>query len=370
MRGISAPRRLLMTLDAVGGVWRYAMDLASGLRAHGTTTVFACFGPAPSAAQVEEAGAIGELVPVEAPLDWLVHDAAGLAAVPGLILDLAVRHGADLIHLNLPSQAAGLHADVPVVAVSHSCVVTWFQAVRGGPVPDGWRWQQQLNQAGFDLADAIVAPSRSHAALLARCYRGMDGVRVVHNAVRPIAPAPARAPFVIAAGRWWDEGKNARVLDAAAAHSLWPVYMAGSQRGPNGEMQALRNARPLGEVRHAELRELMARASIFVSPSIYEPFGLAPLEAAGSGLPLVLADIPTYRELWDGAALFAPPHDAGEFGRLLVALAVRPALRTEFGERARERARQYTTARQVGAMAAVYAEALAARTPRRLRASA
>ena len=54
----------------------------------------------------------------------------------------------------------------------------------------------------------------------------------------------------------------------------------------------------------------MARAAIFVSSSVYEPFGLAVLEAAGSGAALVLSDIPTFRELWDEAALFAPPGDA------------------------------------------------------------
>ncbi len=44
---------------------------------------------------------------------------------------------------------------------------------------------------------------------------------------------------------------------------------------------------------------------MFASPSRYEPFGLAVLEAAQAGQALVLADIPTFRELWDGAALFA-----------------------------------------------------------------
>ena len=38
--------------------------------------------------------------------------------------------------------------------------------------------------------------------------------------------------------------------------------------------------------------------------ALYEPFGLAVLEAAQAGCALVLSDIPTFRELWDGAALF------------------------------------------------------------------
>jgi hypothetical protein len=47
---------------------------------------------------------------------------------------------------------------------------------------------------------------------------------------------PAREqPFVLSAGRWWDEGKNGAVLDAAAAHTGWPVVMAGPLDGPNGQ---------------------------------------------------------------------------------------------------------------------------------------
>src|SRR3546814_16818778 len=63
----------------------------------------------------------------------------------------------------------------------------------------------------------------------------------------------------------------------------------------------------LGEASMAAWRE---RAGIFVSPSLYEPFGLAVLEAAMSGCALLLSDIPTFRELWDGAAVFTPAGDS------------------------------------------------------------
>ena len=47
--------RVLLTLDAVGGVWRYALDLAAGLRAGGVETCFLGFGPMPTSAQGREA---------------------------------------------------------------------------------------------------------------------------------------------------------------------------------------------------------------------------------------------------------------------------------------------------------------------------
>ena len=352
------PRRILMSVDAVGGVWRYAMDLASALQQRGTGVVFACLGPVPSPAQRSEAEAIGPFFQLDAPLDWTAQDESDLTAVPGLIAGLAARTGVDLIHLNLPSQAAGLRTDLPVVVVSHSCVVTWFRAVRGTGVPPGWEWQQRLNQSGFEAADVVVAPSRSHATLLSECYRDLRNVRVVHNSVRPLLGNPVHLPFIIAAGRWWDDGKNAPILDQAALGSRWPIHMAGSQRGPNGQFQPIENAIVHGELAGSELRQLMARASIFVSPSIYEPFGLAPLEAASSGLPLVLSNIPTYRELWDGAALFADPTNPNDFRDLLNLLSRDGALRADLGAKAFARARTFTADRQLDTMLTVYADAL------------
>ena len=71
----------------------------------------------------------------------------------------------------------------------------------------------------------------------------------------------------------------------------------------------------------------MRRSAIFAAPSRYEPFGLAVVEAAISGAALVLADIPTFRELWSDAALFVSPDDSGGWSRALTELAEDSVLR-------------------------------------------
>ncbi|WP_210530324.1 glycosyltransferase family 4 protein [Rubellimicrobium arenae] len=347
---------LLMTLDAVGGVWRYAMDLASTLRAHGVETVFLGFGPAPSPAQAAEAQAIGTLDWAGAPLDWLVSSPSDLAAVPGLIDDAARRHGADLIHLNLPSQAAGLETERPVVAVSHSCVTTWFRAVRGSGLPAGWEWHGTLNGSGLGRADVVVAPSRSHAAALTACYGPVRTLRVVHNATSAPVGRTIGQPFVIASGRWWDEGKNGATLDAAAENANWPVRLLGPTRGANGAAFTPSHATAEGELPHAAAVALMQDAGIFVSPSVYEPFGLAVAEAARMGLPLVLSDIPTFRELWSDAALFFPPRDAEALTALLDELACDPGERRRLGEVAQIRSRHFTPEAQGQAMLSLYTD--------------
>jgi glycosyltransferase involved in cell wall biosynthesis len=356
---VSAPprsHRVLMTVDAVGGVWRYAMDLGLELAQRGVETTFACFGPPASAAQVAEAEKAGRYVHARAPLDWTAAGQRDLDGIKDRITELADQSDSTLLHLNLPSQAAGLRLELPTIVVSHSCVVSWFHVVRNMPPPPEWQWQEKLNRDGLTSADIVLAPSRSHARMLETCYGPLPSLRVVHNAVRRIPPASTKQPFILAAGRWWDAGKNATLLDAAAASARWPVRMAGSQHGPNGQYQAIERAEALGEIDNSELRGLMRRAAIFASPSIYEPFGLAPLEAASAGAALVLADIPTYRELWGGAAYLAPLEPEG-FSAALNRVADDSTLRHELGRCAAARAATFTLKAQADAVLAAYAEA-------------
>ncbi|MDB6453740.1 glycosyltransferase family 4 protein [Falsirhodobacter sp. 20TX0035] len=344
--------RLLMTLDAAGGVWRYAMDLARALK--GAEVVFLGFGPPPSPDQRAEAEALGCLDWADLPLDWTVTDAAALKGVPVAIERAATRHRVDLIHLNLPTHAAGLRVEVPVVAVSHSCVSTWFRAVRGGGLPEGWEWQRDLNLAGLRRADAVVAPSASHARLLRQVYGPLDVV-VVPNATLAPATQTADRPTVVASGRWWDDGKNGATLDRAAARMVWPVTLLGPLDGPTGQRFTPIHATAAGHLPHAQALGLMRDAGIFVSPSLYEPFGLAVAEAARAAIPLVLADIPTFRELWDGAALFFPPADDTALAQAVNRLAADPDLRRRMGQAARDQSHRFAPAAQAGAMMTLYA---------------
>jgi glycosyltransferase involved in cell wall biosynthesis len=105
----------------------------------------------------------------------------------------------------------------------------------------------------------------------------------------------------------------------------------------------------------------MAQAAIFVAPSLYEPFGLAVLEAAARGCALALADIPSFRENWSDAALFFDPRDPGALAATLCRLSSDPGLTAVLGEAGRKRAALFTLDRQADAMVSAYGEALAAR---------
>jgi glycogen synthase len=110
------------------------------------------------------------------------------------------------------------------------------------------------------------------------------------------------------------------------------------------------------------MRRHYARASLFVSTALYEPFGLTVLEAAQAGLPLVLSDIPSFRELWDGAAVFCRPRDARAFISAINDLLRDSDRRTALAAEARARAGCYTSEAMVSATLSVHRLALSGRT--------
>ena len=343
---------ILMTLDAAGGVWRYAMDLAKAMKEH--TFVFLGFGPPPSVQQRAEAEAIGELCWSKLPLDWMVPDPVALQDVPDEVSRTAARYAVDVIHLNLPSQAAGLQTERPVVIVSHSCVATWFRGVKGTDLPPNWAWQGNLNRMGLLRADVVLAPSASHAALMTGAY-GPIPITVVPNATLAHDRQATDVPKVIASGRWWDEGKNGATLDAAAARMDWPLTMLGPLKGPTGQGFRPQHATAPGNLPHGDAMAMMRDAGIFVSPSLYEPFGLAVAEAARCAIPLMLADIPTFRELWDGAAIFFPTRDSTALADAVNELSADAELRRRLGRAALLRSRKFAPEVQAQAMTAIYA---------------
>jgi glycosyltransferase involved in cell wall biosynthesis len=238
-------------------------------------------------------------------------------------------------------------------------------------MPPDFSWRARATAAGLAVADVILAPSAAFAAAVRARYGPHLDVRPVHNGRRRIGCARAeRRAGALTAGRLWDPAKDVATLDEAAAAITDPVFAAGPQCGPNGAHYQSRHLKMLGELSEREMAACHANAAVFVSTSLYEPFGLAVLEAAQSGAALVLSDIGTFRELWDGAALFVPARDSAATREALLRLLRDPALARRLGERAAARANRYTTQRMVEATLHLYARALAHAAPQLRRAGA
>jgi glycosyltransferase involved in cell wall biosynthesis len=352
-----AKLRVLVTADAVGGVWQYSIDLARSLSALQIETVLVVLGPSPSPAQLKMADAIKGLILVDTglPLDWLAETRESVRAAAEAVAALAETHSADIVQLNGAALAAEVKFPVPVVAIAHSCIATWWKATKGTEPDDSYKWRADLTGKGLKAADHVVAPSAAFAAATQLAYALETKPTAVHNGRSPLAlPRVAPHDFAFTAGRLWDKGKNVETLDAAAARLAVPLYAAGPDRGPNGDGIDLHHARGLGNLGEKELARWIAPRPVFVSAAVYEPFGLAVLEAAAAGCPLVLSDIPTFRELWEGAAIFVDPMDSEGFARAVTSLIGDELMRDRMGAAARERAKRFTPERMAAQMAELY----------------
>jgi len=357
------PRRVFMTADAVGGVWTYALDLARGLAGEGVRTTLAVLGPAPDADQRRAAAAVPglHLIHADLPLEWLALSGAVVEAAGAAVAAMANNSGADLVHLNTAALGSEGGFERPVVAAAHSDVATWWSAVKDGPMPNDFSWRTALVRRGYAHADTLIAPSAAFAEATRIVYGLEAAPLAVHNG-RSRAPATvgeALGDFIFTAGRLWDEGKGMAVLDRAAGRIATLVVAAGPISGPHGQSIPFAHIRALGRVDEAEVARRLSARPVFVSPSLYEPFGLAVLEAAQAGCPLVLSDIPTFRELWGGAAVFAPPGDEEALADALQHVMLDPDLRRELGAAALERSARYTVEAMVGRTLEVYRGLLA-----------
>ncbi|MBX3161779.1 MAG: glycosyltransferase family 4 protein [Deltaproteobacteria bacterium] len=350
-----------MTADTLGGVWIYASELIGALAEHDVRVTLATMGAPMSPGQKRAMSRLRGLNVLEStyalewmPLAWPDVDAAG-----DWLLHIAQRVRPDLVHVNGFAHAA-LPFGVPVVCAAHSCVFTWHRAVKGRDPGPEWNEYRRRAHEGITRAAVVVAPTIALLRDVFAAYEvtGADGRVIPNGRALPSARNVEKQPLVFAAGRVWDEAKGLATLAACAPHVPWPISVAGPTRPPPGiaAPPPPSNVHLLGELTPDEVAGWMARASVYALPARYEPFGLSVLEAAISGCALILGDIPSLRELWEGAATFVPPGDADSLAHAISAMTQDPLRLGAWGASARARSRGMTPTRMGAAYGALYAE--------------
>jgi glycogen synthase len=350
---------VLMTTDAVGGVWRYSVDLAAALARRGITPTLAVMGPPPAPGQLDEAERAGlAIVHGNYRLEWMPDPWDDVDRAGQWLLELADTIQPDVIHLNGYTHAA-LQWSQPVLVVAHSCIRSWWRAVRHEAAPVSFRRYSNAVHAGLSAARLVVAPTAAMLSALECEYGTASDRRVIPNGCGLAAQLGQtdlanKEPIVFAAGRAWDDAKNLSALCAIADRLTWPVFVAGDRRRPDGIECALSSVCHLGTLSSQAIADWYRRASIYVLPARYEPFGLSILEAACAGCALVLGDIDSLRENWDGAAVFVPPDDRDSLAFVIQCLIDEPASREALARAARRRATAFTIDRAADAYVQAY----------------
>jgi glycosyltransferase involved in cell wall biosynthesis len=245
-----------------------------------------------------------------------------LVYVPFLLPALCRRHQCDLLHATSPMPLRAM--PLPVVATVMDAIPLlfpeWFTPVMGARLR---RWLRRT----VTHADYLISISENTAGDIQRLFpeRAIP-ITVTHlgsfldsfEPAEQVAPPHGR-PYILSVGTLEPRKNLSTVLEAfarLAAGMAEPPdlvvagatgWMAGDVERRVAKLGLLDRIRLVGFVTDAELRLLYRDASMLVYPSLYEGFGIPPLEAMGQGCPVISSNVSSLPEVIGDAGLLVDP---------------------------------------------------------------
>ncbi|MES2645828.1 MAG: glycosyltransferase family 4 protein [Bacteroidota bacterium] len=348
------PKKILVTTDTVGGVWTFCMELCSTLphlQFHLVT-----MGAPLNKAQRSELKQLTNVAVYETDykLEWMSDPWQDIDASGSYLLALEKIIQPDLVHLNAFAYGS-LPFIAPVLITAHSDVFSWWVAVKNELPGPGWKEYFKRVQSGITKCDLLVAPSCWMMKVLHNMYGITTENRVIYNGRNPkLFYEKDKKQFVFTMGRVWDEAKNISCLTNAAKQTSYPVKIAGDQQFHLNHINCMVNSiEYMGRLDMSSVTETLAEAAIYVLPAKYEPFGLSALEAALSGCALVLANIPSLKEIWQDNAMYVDVNEPALLAQAINRLMSNKSLLCYYQKKAKQRAEKYTA----DGMAAAYLDA-------------
>ncbi|HEX2914879.1 MAG TPA: glycosyltransferase family 1 protein [Chloroflexia bacterium] len=248
---------------------------------------------------------------------------------------------------------------------------------------DNWRYRWLLPQAAR-RADLVLTDSHHSASDIAR-YLHLPANQIkaiacaVNSSFTPVPDSPERRaaltrykvepPYLFYLGGITARKNIAGLLEAFAR--IQPGYpglklvIAGKRQWQTAEIDAafarLGQSAPVhftGYLAESDLPALYSAATAFVFPSLYEGFGLPPLEAMACGTPVVTSNLSSLPEVVGEAALTVNPHSVKELGAAIKRVLSEPDLRADLRQRGLERAALFSWERAAHETLEAYHHAL------------
>lgn len=189
-----------------------------------------------------------------------------------------------------------------------------------------------------------------------------NGIDAAHFRERRSAPEEARQRlglpknFILAVGHLEARKNYLQLIRALAALrdggrdvSLVIVGNYGVQDDREREIREeiaalglIDRVRLLKEVSNKELADLYALCTIVAFPSTYEGFGIPVLEAMAAGRPIILSDIPVFRELTEGRGVYFKPNDTTEMATTIAGVLSSPARQSDIVAYGEQRVRAFS----------------------------
>jgi glycosyltransferase involved in cell wall biosynthesis len=192
------------------------------------------------------------------------------------------------------------------------------------------------------------------------------------GAVKPgvAGSPPVETPYFLFVGRLRPHKNLPRLVDAYVAYrqqsetAVALVIAGGDHDGAADDLQSrvpaefVNDVHILGRVDEQTLARLYANALAFVFPSLYEGFGLPPLEAMGYGTPVIASDRTAVPEVVGDGGVFVDPEQLEDISSALEEVATSPALRGELSRAAGERFSKFSWERTARETLSVYQQLL------------
>lgn len=218
----------------------------------------------------------------------------------------------------------------------------------------------------FMVERFALPASRAHAVPngASACFRPMGA----DERAPVLSRLGVRPPYLLFAGRLEPRKNPVRLLEAYAGlratlgEGTPALVLAGEKTWSGREVDATISARGLrpfvvetGHVSRQDLAALYSGAEAFVFPSLWEGFGIPPLEAMACGTPVVASAAPSIPEVTGGAALLVDPLSPAAIADALRRVLTDAALASTLREAGRARAAQFGWERTARETLAVYA---------------
>jgi glycosyltransferase involved in cell wall biosynthesis len=321
----------------------------------------------------------------------VVEASAGYSVAEHFTIPRQLRRlGADLFHS--PHYVLPLVGRTPSVVTIHDCIHLRF--------PQYLPNRLALHYARFMMSKAIersalvfTVSEASRSDILSFFPEAdPERVQVVANAIDPAlreTPGPeemervreryqVRGRFVLYAGNIKPHKNLERLIEAFGQLRRRPgcedvkLLMIGDEISRYGSLRrsveaagVRQEARFFGFVPDRTLACLYRLASVFAFPSLYEGFGLPPLEAMACGTPVVTSNVSSLPEVVGDAALLVDPYDVEALADALGRVLCDDALRLDLVARGHQRAALFSWERSVAAIHDGYMRALGVAVPAR-----
>jgi glycosyltransferase involved in cell wall biosynthesis len=362
------------------GIGTYVRNLVRHLASLDRETTFFVFCNPADEATLRDLAA--NFVPV-------VDDSAGYRLKEHVSIPWKLRRlGADLLHS--PHYVRPLFCMTPTVVTIHDCIHLLFPEYLPGRM--AWRYAHAMMGSAIRKSALVFTVSDASRRDILHFYpwADPDRVQVVPNAldeallVDPGAEEMERVKeryqirgrFVLYAGNIKPHKNLDRLIRAFARIKGRPgqedvkLIIIGDEvtrypalRRCVESVGVRQDVRFFGFVPDRTLAALYRMASVFAFPSLYEGFGLPPLEAMACGTPVVTSRISSLPEVVGDAAVLVDPHSVEDIALGIERVLGDEALRAQLVERGRERVKLFSWQRSVEAIHAGYMRVLGQAIP-------